>query len=147
MHMLNSWRANLLCRNKLESSQSNKSLQTQGLNVQPMFQLAFINVVEQLGNSFIIQYTSRSHITLYTDCHGTYRCYYSISNLYAVYVMEKLEKYQWMGQKHTINSLYKHTWSHLRTSGFHAGPWLLHCWVCVYVAPRMLCHIHVYQGM
>ena len=43
----------MLCRNKLESSQSNKSLQTQGLNVQPMFQLSFINVVEQLGNSFI----------------------------------------------------------------------------------------------
>ena len=46
---------------------------------------------------FMIQYTSQSYITLFTECHGTYRCYNFISNIYAVYVIERLDKYQYLG--------------------------------------------------
>ena len=69
----------------------------EGHNVQSMFQLSFIKVVEQLGNSFLDTKHARSHITFYTECHGTYRCYNSISNLYAVYVIERLEMYHNLG--------------------------------------------------
>ena len=41
----------------------------------------------------------------------------------------------WMEHK----QMEKHTWSHLRTSGSHTEPWMLHCWACAYA--RIECFV------
>ena len=62
------------------------------INVSPIFHHG-----GRAARQFIPCYnTSHDLIFLHTECHGTYRCYYSISNIYAVYVRELLEKYRYL---------------------------------------------------